>query len=236
MSAMAAATTMIGVASSSSTSRMLCSGPSRATIRLRAGTSSMAAAGTETSVTASATITTRPTQERFERQSLPVEARTASRRARPMATKAEATKKTVPMKAAAAKSCSSAPFVARCPTAHGIARPGIAQRSRRSWIASSSSRDRCTSPRQKAMAASQPGPWRPRATSGSPARRAWRTPGSMTQPSVPAARASSGSPRASIDGVRKLPRRPHAIPAQAKTASSNGPSQAGWPVNAWSAA
>jgi len=103
-------------------------------------------------------------------------------------------------------------------------------------MASSSSRDRCSSPRQNAMPAIQPGTWSVSASSGAPASSSWRTAGSMSQPSMPATRARAGRPIASAPGERQRLRRPHAMPAAAKSASSIGPSQGGSPATACMAA
>ncbi len=153
-----------------------------------------------------------------------------------MAVKAEPMKKTVPTKAAEVKASSMAPELAAWPTSHGMAKPGSTQRSSRSWMTSSSSTDRCTSPRQKARAPSQAGPCRLSAATGCPTARSPRTTGSSSQAKPPAARARSGSPSASAAGERQRLRRPQAMPAPASTPNSSGPIHGNWPVAACSAA
>ena len=90
-------------------------------------------------------------------------------------------------------------------------------------MTSSSSMDRCTSPRQKATAPSQPAPCRLRAAIGWPTARFARTAGSSSQQKAPAASASSGRPSASAVAERQRLRRPQAMPAPAMTPNSNGP-------------
>ncbi len=180
-SASSAPSRITGVNSSTSTNRSVWIGPTTAASRALAGTPRKAAAGAASRVIAIAMPSTSTTHDRFDRQSLPVTTRTASSRDRPMAVKAEPMKKTVPTKAAEVNASSMAPLLVAWPTSHGMARPGSTQRSRRSWMTSSSSMDRCTSPRQKATAPSQPAPCRLRAAIGWPTARL-RAHGGVQQP------------------------------------------------------